>query len=122
MVRVCGRVAASVDSLPGFPQNTASFLEGFPSGQRDQTVNLTAQPSEVRILPPPPESGISLCPAREGGGETAQGHVQAAQQQLGRQLRRDITEEAGLQSLGDHAPDEGNRVLFAQQPDRHRFR
>ena len=28
-------------------------LEGFPSGQRDQTVNLTAQPSEVRILPPP---------------------------------------------------------------------
>jgi hypothetical protein len=31
-----------------------SFWEGFPSGQRDQTVNLTAQPSEVRILPPPP--------------------------------------------------------------------
>ena len=31
-------------------------LEGFPSGQRDQTVNLTAQPSEVRILPPPPTS------------------------------------------------------------------
>ena len=33
----------------------ASFLEGFPSGQRDQTVNLTAQPSEVQILPPPPD-------------------------------------------------------------------
>ena len=30
------------------------FVEGFPSGQRDQTVNLTAQPSQVRILPPPP--------------------------------------------------------------------
>ena len=29
------------------------FLGGFPSGQRDQTVNLTAQPSQVRILPPP---------------------------------------------------------------------
>jgi hypothetical protein len=29
-------------------------MEGFPSGQRDQTVNLTAQPSKVRILPPPP--------------------------------------------------------------------
>jgi hypothetical protein len=28
--------------------------EGFPSGQREQTVNLSAQPSEVRILPPPP--------------------------------------------------------------------
>jgi elongation factor P--(R)-beta-lysine ligase len=29
-------------------------LEGFPSGQRDQTVNLTAQPSVVRIHLPPP--------------------------------------------------------------------
>jgi hypothetical protein len=29
-------------------------LEGFPSGQRGQTVNLLAQPSEVRILLPPP--------------------------------------------------------------------
>ena len=28
--------------------------EGFPSGQREQTVNLSAKPSEVRILPPPP--------------------------------------------------------------------
>ncbi len=28
-------------------------LAGFPSGQRDQTVNLAAQPSQVRILPPP---------------------------------------------------------------------
>jgi PD-(D/E)XK endonuclease len=26
---------------------------GYPSGQRDQTVNLAAQPSQVRILPPP---------------------------------------------------------------------
>ena len=29
-------------------------MVGFPSGQRDQTVNLTAQPSKVRILPQPP--------------------------------------------------------------------
>ena len=28
--------------------------ERFPSGQRGQTVNLLAQPSEVRILPSPP--------------------------------------------------------------------
>gem|GEM_PF-3948767 len=27
---------------------------GFPSGQREQTVNLSAMPSEVQILPPPP--------------------------------------------------------------------
>src|SRR6266853_3298810 len=33
--------------------------EGYPSGQREQTVNLPALPSKVRILPPPPsESGI----------------------------------------------------------------
>ena len=31
-------------------------MVGFPSGQREQTVNLPAQPSEVRILPPPPPS------------------------------------------------------------------
>ncbi len=31
-----------------------SGLEGYPSGQRDQTVNLTALPSKVRILLPPP--------------------------------------------------------------------
>ena len=31
------------------------FSGRFPSGQRDQTVNLTAQPSEVRILPSPPK-------------------------------------------------------------------
>ena len=32
----------------------AAIEEGFPSGQRDQTVNLTAPPSKVRILLPPP--------------------------------------------------------------------
>ena len=34
--------------------NALLIQEGFPSGQRDQTVNLTALPSKVRILPPPP--------------------------------------------------------------------
>ncbi len=36
------------------------FVEGFPSGQRDQTVNLTAQPSKVRILLPPPFLSLSI--------------------------------------------------------------
>ena len=38
-------------------------MVGFPSGQRDQTVNLTAQPSKVRILPQPPSKkqvGLSI--------------------------------------------------------------
>ena len=33
------------------------FLERFPSGQREQTVNLPALPSKVRILPSPPVFG-----------------------------------------------------------------
>ncbi len=32
----------------------SNTLEGFPSGQREQTVNLPAPPSMVRIRPPPP--------------------------------------------------------------------
>ena len=35
-------------------QNCGFRSEGFPSGQREQTVNLPAMPSKVRILPPPP--------------------------------------------------------------------
>ena len=31
------------------------LLEGYPSGQRGQTVNLLAPPTEVRILPSPPD-------------------------------------------------------------------
>ncbi len=33
-------------------------MERFPSGQREQTVNLPAQPSEVRILPSPPVKAV----------------------------------------------------------------
>ena len=36
------------------PDNATLRSEGFPSGQRGQTVNLLAQPSKVRILLPPP--------------------------------------------------------------------
>ena len=38
----------------GFFKNHPPFSKGrFPSGQREQTVNLSAQPSKVRILPSP---------------------------------------------------------------------
>ena len=51
-------------------------LEGFPSGQRDQTVNLTALPSKVRILPPPPigtlaDILLSILESRLGSDESA---------------------------------------------------
>ncbi len=42
------------DSFYGCFSMNGGFQGRFPSGQRDQTVNLTAQPSEVRILPSPP--------------------------------------------------------------------
>ena len=36
------------------PAAVAAYTGGFPSGQRGQTVNLMATPSQVRILSPPP--------------------------------------------------------------------
>ena len=42
------------------PTMVKKIPEGYSSGQRGQTVNLLAQPSEVRILPPPPDN---LCVA-----------------------------------------------------------
>ena len=40
--------------------------ERFPSGQREQTVNLPAMPSKVRILPSPPFfAGIAQLVERE---------------------------------------------------------
>ena len=45
-------------------------LVGFPSGQREQTVNLPSQTSKVRILPPPPSSlpeSIKSCQPRLSG-------------------------------------------------------
>ena len=51
----------AVDAYRSAFYTTSLFKEGFPSGQRDQTVNLTAQPSEVRILPPPPDCRPRRC-------------------------------------------------------------
>ena len=53
-------------------------MEGFPSGQREQTVNLSAEPSEVRILPPPPlvlarGSGLAVL-SRESGNSSMVEH------------------------------------------------
>ena len=50
------KVAREAGQLPGslkFVKST-NFVVGFPSGQREQTVNLPSQTSKVRILPPPP--------------------------------------------------------------------
>ena len=55
------------------PRMSSLVLAGFPSGQRDQTVNLTAMPSKVRILLPPPLVGRCCCFGQKGhniNGET----------------------------------------------------
>ena len=46
--------AQFIDTTTESDDNCRFRSEGFPSGQRGQTVNLLAQPSKVRILPPPP--------------------------------------------------------------------
>ena len=62
------------DSQRKFAHNARFRSEGFPSGQRGQTVNLLAQPSKVRILPPPPTLGIARsaagCVMYAGGGSS----------------------------------------------------
>jgi hypothetical protein len=59
-IRLGGPKYAQYEIAPGeaLSLETASLdsalaSAGFPSGQRDETVNLAAQPSQVRILPPP---------------------------------------------------------------------
>ena len=60
-----------------FRQNREFRSEGFPSGQREQTVNLPAMPSKVRILPPPPVSSEGYG-RRAGGNAGGPGLVPAA--------------------------------------------
>ncbi len=60
--------------VPEIPRDSRSSrsisVGGFPSGQREQTVNLSAKPSEVRILPPPPRipSGCAKLQSEHGAG------------------------------------------------------
>ena len=50
----------------GISANILLISERYPSGQREQTVNLPAMPSKVRILPSPPFfAGIAQLVERE---------------------------------------------------------
>ncbi len=47
------------------PIASSIYVEGFPSGQREQTVNLPSSTSKVRILLPPPfHRGVEQLVAR----------------------------------------------------------
>jgi hypothetical protein len=52
---ICNQSVGGSSPSAGSNSLGAGASEGFPSGQREQTVNLSATPSEVRILPPPPD-------------------------------------------------------------------
>ena len=64
---ICNQWVGGSSPSAGFTSNSGKFLfclyendkVGFPSGQREQTVNLSAKPSEVQILPPPPPQSKS---------------------------------------------------------------
>jgi hypothetical protein len=51
---ICNQQVAGSSPIASSSLSINYILEGFPSGQREQTVNLPAEPTEVRILPPPP--------------------------------------------------------------------
>ena len=87
--------ATPVDKAGTFSENTASFLEGFPSGQRDQTVNLTAQPSVVRIHPPPPDK--MLAPGYAGVGSNRRNRGLAVRLARKRLLSAPLGQDVGLQ-------------------------
>ena len=57
-------VSTNTRLIPGVFVCVGKNLDKYTSGQREQTVNLPAQPSQVRILPPPP---LSYEVARELG-------------------------------------------------------
>ena len=62
----CAGVAQLVEQLicnqqvRGSSPFTSSIMEEFPSGQREQTVNLSAMPSVVRIHPLPPKNRLAF--------------------------------------------------------------
>src|SRR6476660_5493092 len=56
-VRFVRAVRFAIDAWARKLLESRVSTEGFPSGQREQTVNLPALPSKVRILPPPPIRG-----------------------------------------------------------------
>ena len=59
---ICNQQVAG--SSPVLGSSNLNFMEGYPSGQRGQTVNLLATPSKVRILLPPPYRGMEQLVAR----------------------------------------------------------
>src|SRR5512143_1356856 len=94
--RVAWRASAAAaigricQEIPRFDRSSAELLnfrvssEGFPSGQREQTVNLPALPSKVRILPPPPLQRLSVrttANGRDAGAEWGGGRLYSGSRQ-----------------------------------------
>ena len=56
---LCGRAGSSPALGTILTNHNTLCVVGFPSGQREQTVNLPAQPSKVQILLQPPYTPIA---------------------------------------------------------------
>ena len=52
---ICNQQVAGSSPITSSNDNHLLAVDGFPSGQREQTVNLPSQTSVVRIRPYPPE-------------------------------------------------------------------
>ena len=61
---ICNQQVAGSSPVLGSSNLGLDSREGYPSGQRGQTVNLLAKPSKVRILLPPPCRGMEQLVAR----------------------------------------------------------
>ena len=61
---ICNHQVAGSSPVLGSSNLGLDSREGYPSGQRGQTVNLLAKPSKVRILLPPPCRGMEQLVAR----------------------------------------------------------
>ena len=65
--KVAGSSPIASSNFLGRKKNNQISMEGFPSGQREQTVNLPSQTSVVRIHPLPPARMAELADALVSG-------------------------------------------------------
>ena len=57
---ICNQQVAGSSPITSSTNFLKLYMEGFPSGQRGQTVNLLSTTSVVRIHPPPPNNTYDI--------------------------------------------------------------
>ena len=73
---ICNQQVAGSSPIAGSTFQTGKYMGRFPSGQREQTVNLPSQTSVVRIHPPPPFAEMAeLADALDSGSSEHYAHA-----------------------------------------------